>query len=135
MTSTIIVADGKSTPVNHTLIPVRTLGLSQKWRENVTGVSPAAQTTLTMKVDGPNQKTGLNKVTMTMDIPVLEPVVGTEGTGVAVPKVAFSDRVIVSFILPDRGTQAQRNDLLVMLKNLCSDAQVRSAIVDLLPTY
>lgn len=123
----IVVADGKTTPVDHTLIPV-TSGLNASWRENASGLPLIGQMTVatTLKL-GSN---GINRVRCVLDIPALETATAANSSGyTAAPRVAYSNRVAIEFILPSRGTDEQRRDLRVILSNLLA-GDMASDLID-----
>lgn len=130
----IAIQDGQATPATHTFYPVVS-GNDSVWRENQSALPLIGQGTVqqTLKLDS---KTGLNRVRLVLDVPALETATAANSQGyTAAPKVAYSNRVTVEFILPSRGTAAQRKDLRVMLSNLIKDATVVDTIDNLNMPY
>lgn len=112
----IVVADGKTTPEDHTLIPV-TSGPNASWRENAAGLPLIGQTTLATALKMPPN--GINRVRIVADIPALETATAANSSGyTAAPRVAYSNRVAIEFILPSRSTAEQRRDLRVIASNI-----------------
>lgn len=122
----ITVADGKGTPQDHELIPV-TAGTNASWRENASGLPLVGQMTLVSALK--TTSNGINRVKLVLDIPALETVTAANSSGyTAAPKVAYSNRVVIEFVLPSRGTDDQRRDLRVMLSNLLQNDTVSDLI-------
>lgn len=130
----ITINDGAATPVAHTFYPVSS-SPDASYRENISGLALVGQGTIKAAIKQDNGN-GLNKVRLTIDLPALEVVSGVNSLGYsAAPKVAYSDKVNVDFILPSRGTGQQRKDLRVLLTNLLANAQVIDMIENLNPSY
>lgn len=130
----IAIQDGQATPATHTFYPVAS-GNDSVWRENQSALPLVGQGTVhqTLKLDS---KTGLNRVRLVLDVPALETATAANSQGyTAAPKVAYSNRVTVEFILPSRGTAAQRKDLRVMLSNLIKDGTIVDTIDSLNMPY
>lgn len=73
-----------------------------------------------------------NKITFTVNRPVLENVSNSTVSGVApAPTVAYTALFKGEFILPERSTIEVRKDLLAYVKNLFANAVVTSAVTDL----
>lgn len=130
----IVINDGAATPVAHTFNPVAS-SPDALYRENISGLALTGQGTLKLAVVG-DKGNGLNKVRLTIDLPALEVVTGQNSLGYsAAPKVAYSDKVNVDFILPSRATSQQRKDLRVLLINALANAQVIDAVENLNVPY
>lgn len=130
----ITINDGATTPVAHTFYPVSSTP-DASYRENIAGLALVGQGTIKAAIKSDNGN-GLNKVRLTIDLPALEVVTGSNSLGYsAAPKVAYSDKVNVDFILPSRGTGQQRKDLRILLTNLLANAQVIDMIENLNPSY
>lgn len=134
--TTIVIADGKATPVSHTFYPSSS-GFLSRWREQISGVPLIGQGVLGMlaKFDEKNAS-ALQKIRIVLELPVQE-VAGTQNAAgyTAQPKVAFTNKVICEFFLPGRGDAAMRKDIRVMLKNLLGDATIVDAIDNLVMPY
>lgn len=130
----IAIQDGQAAPVTHTFYPI-TSGSDSSWRENQASLPLIGQGTVVqvLKLDSKN---GLNRVRLVLDVPALETATAANSQGyTAAPKVAYSNRVTVEFILPSRGTAAQRKDVRVLLSNLLKDATVVDTIDNLNMPY
>ena len=130
----IAIQDGQGTPVTHTFYPIQT-GPTTKLRENLTALPTLGQGVVSVvtRLDG---KAGLNRVRVVLELPALEAETGANSSGyTAAPKVAYMNKATVEFILPSRGTAAQRKDLRTLLSNLVKDAVVSDSIDNLNQPY
>lgn len=130
----ITINDGAATPLAHTYNPVSSAPIAL-FRDTVASLPLVGQCTIAVseKLDSGS---GLNKVRVVLNVPVVE-TIGTVGANgyVAGPKVAFSVKANVDFILPSRSTMQNRKDLRVMLTNLLANAQIVDTIDNLAPPY
>jgi len=130
----IVINDGATTPVAHTFNPVAS-SPDALYRESIVGLALLGQGTIKVVLVS-DKGNGLNKVRLTIDLPALEVVSGVNSLGYsAAPKVGYSDRVNVDFILPSRATAQQRKDLRVLLMNALANAQIVDAIENLNTPY
>lgn len=126
----IVVFDGASTPVSHTLVAIsveRTGGkLLVQWRENLASLPVEAQVNASLTVE----KTKAGTVVSTFDVrvPVMESVTGANASGyTAAPKVAYTDRNCwVSYAHP-RSTVTSRRLARMLLANLSNNVSVSTA--------
>jgi hypothetical protein len=126
----IVLQDGAGTPVTHTYFPI-TSGATSSWRENFVGLPLIGQPVITMVVKE-DKKSGLNRVMGVFQLPALETATGANAAGyTAAPKVGYVNSFKYEFILPARGTGAQRKDLRVLAMDLFTDPQVIDAIENL----
>lgn len=119
--STIVINDGKATPVAHTFNPVQSAP-DAVYREGLSSLPLIGQGVIDLRTRTQGE---LNRVKVTLKLPVLETATGANAQGyTAAPKVAYHSTANVEFILPSRGTAEQRKDLRVMLANLLLNAQL-----------
>ena len=129
----ITIADGKATPVNHVYNPILS-GLTSQYRTADGSLPLVGQEVISIRQKVVNPQ--VQSVTVALDLPALETATGANSSGyTASPKVAYTNRVTCTFMLPNRGTAAQRTDLRTLLKNLLSNAQVVDFIDNLQPAY
>lgn len=129
----LVINDGATTPVAHTLNPI-SAGQNSFWRDSITSVPLVGQ--ISCRVLSKNDTgSGLNKVKVIVDVPVLETITGTSTQSgyQAPPKMAYSCKASVDFILPSRGTLQNRKDLLALLKNALANIQIEEAVTILAP--
>lgn len=131
----IAVADATSpTPVTHTFNPVSS-GPVALYRESLTAIPLVGQGIMEL-VNRSGSDAALQRVRVKMMLPALEQVTGQNAAGyTAAPKVAYTNSVIIDFLLPNRGTVQQRKDLRTMLKNSLDNAQVVDMIDNLNVPY
>lgn len=122
----IAVNDGAATPVSHTFAPVTTDGSTAKLAERV-GV-PAAFPTLEVGVRPPVSGNGLYKVRFLMKIPTTKVVDGRT----VVDFVQYGD---VTLVMSERGDEASRKNLRVLIANLLLNATATSVVEKLEPLY
>jgi len=131
--SAITIADGKATPVNHVYQPIES-GMASLYRTQDSALPLIGQEVL--KVSQKTLNANVKSVTVELVLPALETATGNNSSGyTAAPKVAYTNRVVMTFMLPDRGTAAQRTDLRTLAKNALANAQVIDAIDNLTPSY
>jgi hypothetical protein len=90
----IVVFDGASTPVSHTLVPVSVVkeagSVIAIWREQLASLPTEAQVRLEMKQR--TLKSGVVETRTRVIVPVMESISGQNAAGyTAAPKVAFED--------------------------------------------
>lgn len=130
----ISIADGKATPTTHVFGPV-TSAPEAMYRESLVGLPLIGQGVLSSLLKS-QANAPIQRVRVKLSLPALETATGQNASGyTAAPKVAYSNDVIVDFLLPSRGTPDQRKDLRVMLSNLLKDAQIIDLIDNLSPQY
>lgn len=128
----IAIQDGQASPVTHTFYPIQTVA-PVTYRESLSGVALIGNGSIVANLKHVN---GLSKVNVTLKLPALETVTAQNSQGyTAAPKEAYSNTVKVEFILPDRGTIAQRKDLRTLLMDLFTDAQFIDIVDELRMPY
>lgn len=122
----IVIVDGKSTPVSHTLNPIASVP-SALYRESASGLSQIGQVYASIQRTASSKD--LDKVRIILSVPALETASGANANGyTAAPKVAYETKADLTVFLPTRSTQAQNKDLRIMLSNLLLNAQVVDVI-------
>lgn len=126
----IVIADGATTPVNHTFVPVQSSPVAG-WRDSDAAKAYTASQYRISAVSKLNGSTrGLSRVKMTVELP-------TMGNGVSLPtsEVDYTTTMMVEIIAPNRGLKQERKDVRTLVKNLMSDAQVIDLIDELRAAY
>lgn len=133
--ASITINDGKATPVAHTYNPIKSEPAT--YREAVAGVAQVGQGRLAVASKLTSQPAGMNRVNVKLELPVLETAAanGSYSGYIAGPGVAYTTTVNVDFILPNRGTEAERKDLRVLLINALQNAQITDAVDKLQAPY
>lgn len=131
----ITVLDGKTTPASHVFNPIETN--PALYRENGDSSIPSeGQNDMVLALRPAQGVSGINKVQITLRIPVLETVSGsTIGGYTPSPEIAYHMQVKVELLLPARTTGAQRKDARVLIANILGNAQVISLIESLEKPY
>lgn len=130
----IVIADGKSTPVNHTFGPVVS-SPNAMYRESISTLPVTGQGIVDITLKS-QPMAAMQTVRIKLILPALETVSGQNASGyTAAPKVAYSNEVYLEFKLPSRGTVDQRKDLRVLASNLLKDAQIIDVVDNLNPPY
>lgn len=110
----IVVFDGASTPVSHTLVPVEVVkdpntgAITATWREQNPGLPVYAQITARARLSK-TKASGVWNTDFRVEVPVMESVAGQNAAGyTAAPKVAYVDTTGVYGHYHERGTIAGR---------------------------
>lgn len=117
----IIVFDGASTPVTHTLVGESVSReedgtVVARWKESLPGVPDYAQIRLTTKKR--KLPSGVFRVAARAEVPVMESISGQNSSGyTAAPKVAYVDTVEVTGYFHERGTLTGRRLVRQMALN------------------
>lgn len=131
--SAIAIADGKGTPVTHTYQPIES-GLNSLWRTEDSSLPLIGQEKITCVIKKVNPN--VMSVVVGLELPALETATAANSSGyTAAPKVGYTNRATCVFMLPIRGSAAQRTDLRTLVKNLLANAQIVDAIDNLKPAY
>jgi len=118
------LADGQATPSNHTFSPVDIKDGVAKWADRSGGIAlgfPAVSFSMRQPVKGSRNF----RLTMKVALPVLEATSPSTSTGIQpAPTKAYDLLFSGEFVLPERSTLAQRNDLLAYVKNFLANSAV-----------
>ncbi len=132
----LTLADGQATPVNHTFAPVNIdqAGIA-KWADRVGGIA-IGYPTITYSLRQPNKGSRSYKLTAKVVVPVLEQTSPSTATGIQpAPVKAYDLLANVDFVLPERSTLSQRNDLLAYVKNVLGNAIITSGVQNFESVY
>lgn len=134
----IVINDGKATPVAHTFGPLR---IDEKavatYLDRAAGVGIGfGKLAVSLRSPMGNVKPGdvsdaakrVYKAVLTLDLPTLESVS-------TVPTVAYVHQARVELTLPERGTLADRKDLLMLLRNALANTSLNSVFETLESVY
>jgi hypothetical protein len=125
--SSITLADGQATPVNHTFDPL-SVTPSQSLLVDKSSVTSGGMNQLIVGLDPSKSSRRTNRVSIRFNMPIEQTVSG-------VTEVAYTARFSADVILPDQMTQAERDDMGAFIKNALSDSVVNAIITDLDPLY
>lgn len=134
MANAIILADAQATPVSHTFHPVGFLPAEPDvflfedrspgsfigfWRVKASVIRPNGQNKVAK---------GELKVKVQLQTPKLE-TLGNSSSGITPPDtLAYTPRADITFYLPERCSQLDRDNLAKMVPLLVNDAQVQAMI-------
>lgn len=126
----VVVFDGASTPVGHTLVPlgVRQAGkkLVATWREMITSLPAEAQVSMVISME--TLKSGVVKTDVDISFPVMESVSGQNASGyTAAPKVAYVDRNVWTSYQHPRSTVTSRRIARQALVNVANNVTTTQA--------
>lgn len=125
--STIILADGQATPVNHNFVPL-SVSPKQAIFTDRSSVTSAGNNQLVLEFDPARAGRRTNHVRVRMSYPVEHVVDG-------VTKVAYTARFDGKVILPEELTSAQRDDVLAFIQNALAHTDVAGYVTSLEPVY
>lgn len=117
--------DGQATPVAHTFSPVNIdqNGVA-KWADRTGGIA-LGYPIVTFSMRMPTKAQRNYRVTVKVVTPILEQTSASTATGIQpAPTKAYDLTFNGEFILPERSTLAQRNDILAYVKNYLANAAV-----------
>jgi len=142
----IVLANGETTPVNHTFIPSEKDRDGFFWFEDqsprVAATSPLGWPRIGIRSKrakpgavGANSKNLVNVVDYVIQLPSLE-TLGTSDNGLTPPPtISYIDRARGTFYLHARDTVADRKDVIAYNKNLMSNALVIDLVHNLTSLY
>lgn len=125
--SAVTIVDGKSTPVTHTFGTKQNDNRVSSWEDRAGGI-PIGYPLLKITT---GDSAAVRRISFDLAIPTLETVSGANPSGFTpAPRVAYTHRFKGEFLLPQRGVTAERNDILVMAKNLLLSAIANAVVVN-----
>ncbi len=134
----IVIADGQTTPVNHTFSPVGiNADMVAMWDDRSPGYA-IGYNNLSVSLRKPSNGGGARnyKAQLKLVLPTLEVTSPSTSTGIQpAPTKAYDCMVNVEFVLPERSSVQNRKDLLTLLKNALAHATVTSVVQDLENVY
>lgn len=131
----IVIADGATTPVNHTFAPSRVSPELVTYQDRSAGIV-AGFNILSIGTRYADKRNGAQKVTVRLALPTLAVTAPTTTTGIQpVPVAAFECFASIEFVLPSASSPQNRKDLWVLVKNLLANVTIENAVVNLDPAY
>jgi len=132
----IVLADGQPTPVNHSFSPVKI---------DVQGVASLADRSNGIAIGFPqisllvrnSSKTSKNfRVSAKIVVPTLEATSPSTATGIQpAPTKAYDCLATIEFVLPERSTTLERENVLAYVKNFLANANVTNAVTSFEAIY
>lgn len=140
----IVLADGATTPVNHTFKPITIDKDGIAWyNDQATGI-PIGYPILSLSLKRPklgsspgsNANGSVYRVNLKITNPTLEVTSPSTGSGIQpAPTVAYTDILNIEFVLSARGVLQNRKDLLAYAKAILARAEVTAMVQDLEDIY
>lgn len=127
--SSLVIADGAATPVNHTFTPVNVVNGIATWKDKSSGI-PAGFPVITLSVREPTKANPAYKVQTKVTVPKLE-----TSPNFLVPTEAYRNLINMDVVMHERCTEQDRKDLYAYGKNLLAHAILGSAIKDVEPVW
>lgn len=126
----IVLADGQSTPANHTFSKRGATMNLARYADIASGVM-IGQPILTIgNAQTGKPGSGAWRTEIRIVKPVLEVISGSDGGYTPQPKVAYNLFAKIELVAPDRSALADRKDILAFAKNVLTNAQVTSSFHD-----
>lgn len=123
----IVLNDGQTTPVAHTFKVKVNDNMQSLWEDRVGGV-PVGYATITVKTE---DTATVRKVRIWVTVPTLEAIAGVNSSGFTpAQKKAYEHRSYQEFFLPQRGTAAERENLVAFHTNLLANTGILAVIRD-----
>lgn len=132
----LTLANGETTPVNHTFSPVNidAAGVA-KWADRIGGIA-LGYPVVTMSLRQPSKGSRNYKLTAKVVTPVLEVTSPSTATGIQpAPTKAYDILMTVDMVLPERSTLQQRKDASAFLRNFLSNAVITNAVENFESVY
>lgn len=114
----IVLADGQTTPANHTFVPVSLNENLAVWYDRALSVQ-ASQPFMTAKLTAAKGQSGVSRVNVGIAVPLYDDVNG---------KLINTVRGSLELLIPGSSTQSQRDNIAAYVKNLAAHATVQSMI-------
>ncbi|DAD52595.1 coat protein [ssRNA phage SRR6960549_4] len=140
----VVINDGQAAPVAHTFSPTKLADGMSLFEDKIGGIGIGFPSIVVMvKRPGParngessNATTRAYKVTVNVNLPVLESTSAATGTGIPpAPTVAMILRHAGQWILPERSTTQDRKNLHAFVYNLLNNADIKKVLIDLEDYY
>lgn len=125
----IVLADGATTPVNHTFSPVNidVAGVA-KLADRSGGISVGFPV-VSLSVRNPSKTSKNYRVTVKVVVPTLEVTSASTGTGIQpAPTKAYDILSTLEFVLPERSTLLERQHIYAYMKNFLANTNVSNAV-------
>lgn len=132
----IVINDGATTPVAHTFSPVGIDAAGVAKLADRSGGIAIGFPVVTMSVRMPTKVSRNYKVIGKIVRPTLEVTSPSTATGIQpAPTKAYDHLGTFEFVLPERGTEAERKDILAYMSNLIASVSIQNAVKTFETTY
>lgn len=125
----IVIADGQTTPVNHTFSPIKIDAVGVASLADRVGGIAIGFPTLSLLVRNSSKTSKNYRVSAKIVVPTLEATSPSTATGIQpAPTKAYDCMATIEFVLPERSTAAERANVLAYVKNFLANANVTNAV-------
>lgn len=128
--ASVVLADGQTTPVNHTFTPDFGDGENSHFQD-LSAATPVGfwKYKLKFRKPSPKQPEPMYKMEFTIEVPQLAVTAPASGTGIQPgPIVAYVGKYIGTYLIPARAELAVRKDVYALSKNLTAHANVKAIV-------
>jgi len=140
--SNIVLADAQATPVNHTFVPIGPDRDGVFWFEDQSQANAIGFWKISVQLKRPkpgvagSSSTRTNRVVIGLHEPILETISNSTVSGIApAPTVSYVPRSFTEYVMPERGSLQNRQDLRKMTYLLQADATIVAAVENLVGPY
>lgn len=121
--STLVLANGETTPVDHTFSPIEVAPTLVTYQDK-SASTVLGRPTVTIGQRRPSVANGNRKVSLRVRVPVLEATDVAASGYTPGPTIAYTLSANVDFVVPNRASQAEIDDLAAYAANLVSSTLV-----------
>lgn len=118
--TTLTIADGQATPVNHSFTPAAQVGSKVEWNEKTAGI-PGGYFVLSHELLKPGSPTAAYRVKLSLNMPSTATVDGSLA-------VVRNSSAQVVFNLSQSATLQERKDLIAYIVNALNDSDIWDSI-------
>lgn len=127
--ATILLTDGKATPVIRSFVPTKKFDNGMFQLENRSSGTRIGFDSLTIMPRLGTKETKATKLTLRLSTPILEQTSPSTASGIQPsPTVAYTLLANIEFVLPDRSVQQDRKDLIKMVQDLVNEAVIQAMV-------
>lgn len=127
--ASITINDGATTPVARVFSPVRIDNNGVAKLEDRSGGTAIGFPVLTLSLREPTKASRNYKFMAKIVLPTLEVTAPSTATGIQpAPTKAYDHLATCEFVLPERGTDAERKNILALLANAIQNINVQNAV-------
>lgn len=136
MASSIVLADAQGTPVNHTFVPIGRDGKGVFWFEDQSQANAIGYWKISVELIRPavpaakQSSDGRSfRVKVGLHEPILETVSNNTVSGIApAPTISYTVRSFTEYVMPERASLLDRQNVRKMNYNLQNNAQVVAVV-------
>lgn len=126
--ASVSLNDGAPTPAAHVFSPINIVGDVAVLKERTAAGIPQGFPQLSVSIREP-AKSGVFKMQVKLAIP--KTITSTGSDGKTVTSVDYSHLCNIEILCPDRGTTAERKDLIALACSALQNADIKKVLVDL----